>query len=621
VSNVSRLLLKGKGEWKDAGQARAKVTNVGGKVLLATENRVYDGIIRRYLSLGNWELSVESDVLQIPERVEELQPDVMLLQAQLARTTGFEVCRMLTGAFSGKRLPVVIFSTEEDGRLMARLAGAAGFLKVPFSEEELLALLEKVVLKRDSILLVDDSVTIHRAVAEILGDLHYEIHHAYDGVAALEWLENNSADLVISDLEMPRMNGYELCCAIKSNPALNAVPVLVQSSLNSGIDIDRSFAAGADDYISKPIVAEELQNRVNLMLPHNRIYRQETILVVDDSVLVRNMVGQSLGQQGFGVILAGHGAEALRYLESQPVTLILTDNEMPVMDGMELVRRTRCRAGFERIPIIMLSSRDSKVERAKGRVAGVNEYISKPFVADKLLVSVERLLAAYRMEQEKDVMRLYLSDAAVEHAARHAEKKTSLYVPMRAREQSLTIIFADIVGFSALCEKMPAREVVDLLNTYFDGMVQILKRHRGAIDKFIGDSILALFPGNRDGTLDAVRACEEMLHGLREFNIGRAEAVKMRVGINTGTVMLGDLGSKFYRREFTVIGDPVNLAQRLESKAPPGGILLSDSTYQLVKSAVVVESKAPVAVKGKEEWVRTHLFIAFKTDEERDSDA
>jgi class 3 adenylate cyclase len=390
--------------------------------------------------------------------------------------------------------------------------------------------------------------------------------------------------------------------------------VLVQSSLNAGIDIDRSFAAGADDYISKPIVAEELQNRVNLLLPHNRIYRQETILVVDDSVMVRNMVGQSLGQQGFGVILAAHGAEALRYLESQPVTLILTDNEMPVMDGMELVRRTRSLPGFERTPIIMLSSRDSKLERAKGRVAGVTEYISKPFVADKLLVSVERLLAAYRMEQEKDVMRLYLSEAAVEHAARLAEKKTALLVPMRAREQKLTIVFADIVGFSALCEKMPAREIVDLLNGYFDGMVQILKRRKAAIDKFIGDAILALFPGTEEGTLAAVQACQEMLRVLPEFNRGKVETVNIRIGINTGTVMLGDLGSKYYRREFTVIGDPVNLAQRIESHAPSGRILLSESSYQLVKSAVEVESRAPVNVKGKEELVQTHLFVAFKPD-------
>ena len=587
---------------------------VGGKILLATDNRVYEGMIRRYLSDGSWELNVESNVLQIAERVEELQPDIMLLQAQLARTTGFELCRMLTGAFSGQRLPIIILSTEEEGRLMARLAGASGFLKVPFSCEELLAQLEKVFLKKDIILLVDDSATIHRAVADILGELYYDLHHAYDGCEALEWLESNRPDLVISDLEMPNMNGYDLCCAIKSNPLLNSIPVLVQSSLNAGIDIDRSFAAGADDYISKPIVAEELQNRVNLLLPHNRIYRQETILVVDDSVMVRNMVGQSLGQQGFGVILAAHGAEALRYLESQPVTLILTDNEMPVMDGMELVRRTRSLPGFERTPIIMLSSRDSKLERAKGRVAGVTEYISKPFVADKLLVSVERLLAAYRMEQEKDVMRLYLSEAAVEHAARLAEKKTALLVPMRAREQKLTIVFADIVGFSALCEKMPAREIVDLLNGYFDGMVQILKRRKAAIDKFIGDAILALFPGTEEGTLAAVQACQEMLRALPEFNRGKVETVNIRIGINTGTVMLGDLGSKYYRREFTVIGDPVNLAQRIESHAPSGRILLSESSYQLVKSAVEVESRAPVNVKGKEELVQTHLFVAFKPD-------
>ena len=587
---------------------------MGGKILLATDNRVYEGMIRRYLSDGSWELNVESNVLQIAERVEELQPDIMLLQAQLARTTGFELCRMLTGAFSGQRLPIIILSTEEEGRLMARLAGASGFLKVPFSCEELLAQLEKVFLKKDIILLVDDSATIHRAVADILGELYYDLHHAYDGCEALEWLESNRPDLVISDLEMPNMNGYDLCCAIKSNPLLNSIPVLVQSSLNAGIDIDRSFAAGADDYISKPIVAEELQNRVNLLLPHNRINRQETILVVDDSVMVRNMVGQSLGQQGFGVILAAHGAEALRYLESQPVTLILTDNEMPVMDGMELVRRTRSLPGFERTPIIMLSSRDSKLERAKGRVAGVTEYISKPFVADKLLVSVERLLAAYRMEQEKDVMRLYLSEAAVEHAARLAEKKTALLVPMRAREQKLTIVFADIVGFSALCEKMPAREIVDLLNGYFDGMVQILKRRKAAIDKFIGDAILALFPGTEEGTLAAVQACQEMLRALPEFNRGKVETVNIRIGINTGTVMLGDLGSKYYRREFTVIGDPVNLAQRIESHAPSGRILLSESSYQLVKSAVEVESRAPVNVKGKEELVQTHLFVAFKPD-------
>jgi adenylate cyclase len=578
-----------------------------GTLLLVTDNRVYEGMIRRYLEGQNWCLHVEGNALAIADRVEELQPDLVLLQAQLTPYTGFEICRMLKGALNGRRLPVVILSTEEEGRLLARLAGAAGFLRVPFSGEEMVAALEKAFLRRETILLVDDSSMIHRAVTEILGNADYEIHSAYNGAEALEWLAQRRADLVISDIEMPGMNGYELCWAIKSNPLLHAVPVLVQSSLNSGFDIDRAFAAGADDYITKPIVPEELQNRVNLLLPHNRIYRQETILVVDDSPMVRNMVGQSLGQQGFGVILAAHGAEALRHLESQNVALLLTDSEMPVMDGLELVRRTRTLPGYERVPIIMLSSRDSKVERAKGRVAGVNEYISKPFAADKLLVSIERLLAAHRLEREKDVMRLYLSDAAAEHAARLADNQTALWVPMRAREQTLTIVFTDIVGFSALCEQIPPAEVVDMLNGYFDLMVQALKRHGAVIDKFIGDALLALFPGNTEGTKGAVAASLEMQESLESFNQDRAQRVRIRIGINTGTVMLGDLGSKFHRREFTVIGDPVNLAQRLEGQAPPGGILLSDSAYRLVESEVEVESREPLTVKGKREAVLTHL--------------
>jgi class 3 adenylate cyclase len=256
----------------------------------------------------------------------------------------------------------------------------------------------------------------------------------------------------------------------------------------------------------------------------------------------------------------------------------------------------------------MLSSRDSKVERAKGRVAGVNEYVSKPFAADKLLVSIERLLAAYRLEREKDVMRLYLSDAAAQHASRLADKKSSLWVPMRAREQVLTIVFSDIVGFSGLCEQVPAGQVVEMLNGYFDLMVQCLKRHGAVIDKFIGDALLALFPGTVEGTHAAVCASMEMLDSLSDFNRYRAQPVSIRIGINTGTVMLGDLGSKFHRREFTVIGDPVNLAQRLESSAPAGGVLLSDASYSLVRSMVDVETREPITVKGKKEVVLTHLL-------------
>jgi len=578
------------------------------KIVLVTDNRVYEGVLRQYLKEVPCLLTVLSSGPELYAEAEAAQPDLMILQAQLHGSTGFEICRKLQQASPGRRLPMLIFSAEEESSLTALLAGADAFLKVPFTREALLAGMEKALAHRRTILLVDDSPVIHTAVTEMLDPEHYELWHANDGEEALQSLSVREPDLIISDLEMPKMNGFEFCHAVKSNPAFSAIPVLIQSSLSAGVDIDRSFAAGADDYITKPLVPEELMGRINLLLHQDRIYRPETILVADDSRLVRNLVGRGLGQQGFSVIFAANGEEALQKIRAHEIALLITDCEMPKMNGLELARAARAERDMESLPIIMLSARASRSDRVKGSIAGVDEYLSKPFVVDKMLTTIERLLASRRMQREKDALRLYLSDMAVEHASSLAGRGMGPWAPMRAKEQQLTILFSDLAGFTSLSEKLSPTEVIELLNDYFDRMVHVLKARDAVIDKFMGDAILALFPGTPEGAEAAVRAAAEMQVALAEFNLHSKHQLRMRVGINTGRVMMGDLGSKFHRREFTVIGDAVNIAQRVESGAPVGGVLITESTHRLARAILEVEPQPAMAFKGKADAVHTHIL-------------
>jgi class 3 adenylate cyclase len=175
-----------------------------------------------------------------------------------------------------------------------------------------------------------------------------------------------------------------------------------------------------------------------------------------------------------------------------------------------------------------------------------------------------------------------------------------------------TVFFSDIIGFTAMSERMPPGEVVSLLNRYFHVMEEIIFRHGGTIDKFGGDSIMAfwgvLVQRERDA-LGAVSAAVEMQNALFAFNCelraqGR-QPVRMGIGLNTGDFVAGNIGSE-QKIEFTVIGDAVNLAQRIESLAGRGQVLISPSTYEQVASETCVVAFEPVAVKGKSEPVRVY---------------
>ena len=168
-----------------------------------------------------------------------------------------------------------------------------------------------------------------------------------------------------------------------------------------------------------------------------------------------------------------------------------------------------------------------------------------------------------------------------------------------------TVLFTDIRGFTAIAESQSAQETVHMLNEYFELMVEVIFKHEGTLDKFVGDAIMALFGAplmHEDDPLRAVRTAIEMQDVLDKYNVERVAdghpAVRMGIGINTGDVVAGYLGSS-RALEYTVIGDVVNVGARLCSLAKADEIILSEATYERVKDKISAVPLPPTQVKGK----------------------
>jgi adenylate cyclase len=188
--------------------------------------------------------------------------------------------------------------------------------------------------------------------------------------------------------------------------------------------------------------------------------------------------------------------------------------------------------------------------------------------------------------------------------------------------KDVSILFSDIRGYTTLTEHLEAEEVVSLLNEYFESMVDAVFKHKGTLDKYIGDAIMAVFGSPlplEDHAWMAVQTSLEMRHRLHEFNQRRYAANKPRinigVGINSDTVISGNIGSS-KRMEFTAIGDGVNLGSRLESITKQYGadIIISDNTYQPCQNYIWARELDYIRVKGRYEPVAIYELVGLRSD-------
>ncbi len=213
-----------------------------------------------------------------------------------------------------------------------------------------------------------------------------------------------------------------------------------------------------------------------------------------------------------------------------------------------------------------------------------------------------------------ELLRRYLPPEAVERVMRDDPDQA---MSLGGRLVTVTLLAADLRGFTAMSETLSPSEVMAQLNAYHGAMIEVIDRNGGAIDKFIGDGTLVVFGlvgDARDGAASAVRCAKEMLLALADLNETRASAkqppLRIGVGVHTGPVIAGNLGVPGRRLEFTVIGDAVNTASRLEGETKASGcaVIISSATADLLADTSDLRELAPASLRGKTTTVRVFGF-------------
>jgi adenylate cyclase len=196
--------------------------------------------------------------------------------------------------------------------------------------------------------------------------------------------------------------------------------------------------------------------------------------------------------------------------------------------------------------------------------------------------------------------------------------KGDLVIERGGRLREITMLYSDIRGFTSMSDGKPPEDVVNTLNEYFEVMVDVLFRHQGTLDKFVGDEIIGLFGAPieiEDSVYKAVSCALDMLRNLREFNRTRQAEnqppISIGIGINTGTVITGMIGSS-KSLQYTAIGDAMNVASRLVSLARAGEIIISADTFRRVADRIDGVPMAPVRVRGKADELLTFRVLGIK---------
>jgi class 3 adenylate cyclase/ActR/RegA family two-component response regulator len=373
------------------------------------------------------------------------------------------------------------------------------------------------------------------------------------------------------------------------------------------------------------------------------VRERASVLVVDDDPVVRLMLSAALERDGHRVSAVEDGPAALAHLGAERVDVVLLDVVMPGMDGFTVLERIKGDVDLRHIPVVMVTSMDDVESAVRGIELGADDYLHKP--VDPTLLGA-RISAGLTKKRLRDLEIEHLAEVARLNGQLEARLEQQMaelvrtgelkrFLPPQVAEalltgelsptggverRRLTLLFADMVGFTDLSDSLEPEELSDVLNEYLREMAAVAIAHHGTLTNYIGDAVMVIFgapvPAEEpDQAWWAVQTAFEMRERAEQLTTrirdrGIPADLRVRVGVNTGRCTVGMYGSDVLRA-YKAVGFAANIAARLQTHADAGSVLVGFRTYALVKDRVEAKEREPLTVKGAARPVEAWEILAI----------
>ncbi|WP_293337458.1 adenylate/guanylate cyclase domain-containing protein [Microcoleus sp. CAWBG58] len=522
------------------------------------------------------------------------------------------------------------------------------------------------------ILVVDDTPDNLRLLIRILQKNGYKVRPVTNGFSAIDAIQSSVPDLILLDIMMPDINGYELCQKLKVQPQFSEIPIIFISALEEGIDKAKAFEVGGADYITKPFQVKEVLARVSNQLTVRSLQMQlqeknqkltdqnvqlhqeiaerrqvemETRLLLEATQaisksdnfesaidvilgLICQTIEWNLGEAWIpnsdGVLRCARG----RYVsDSSFAQFRQTSWQLTFAPGVGLPGRIWQSQQSEWIEDVSTASEQVFLRSEIAVNVGLKAAFGLPILADnqvlailifyreKVLESQPRLLELVSAvaTQLGSLIQRKQAEAALKVQQEQTEKLLLNILPKPIAERlqkgqnpiadhfdEVTVLFADLVGFTEFSAHKSPTQLVEILNGIFSEFDRLSELHGLEKIKTIGDAYMVVggLPTARQDHSEAIALLAlDMQAALRKFNLKIGEGFQLRIGIHSGSVVAGIIGiSKF---SYDLWGDTVNVASRMESNGLPGKIQVTAKTYERLKEQFIFEERGPITVKGK----------------------
>jgi adenylate cyclase len=345
--------------------------------------------------------------------------------------------------------------------------------------------------------------------------------------------------------------------------------------------------------------------------------RPPLILIADDDWLNRDLLKTYLTSSGCEVMVAIDGQMALEQALRQPPDLALVDVQMPRMDGVELCKRLKSKPETRFVPVVVVTAFDTDEEKIKAIDAGADDFISKPYNSIILLTRVRSLLQIKKLNDEVEarnrLLRRVLDRYVAVDLADIILDDPEQHLRLGGENRMVTVLFADIRGFTNFTERHTADKVIETLSN-------LIFAYRGTFDKYLGDGLMAFYGApiseadDARRALDTAYAMQRLFRTLREEPAHEMEGLDLGIGLHSGEAVVGNIGSEFVM-DYTVVGDVVNVAKRLQEFAEAGQILISEATCEQIGGTPGTKLD-PIILPGREEPVTAFLVEVPEEEEE-----